>query len=458
MNVPSAPGRPLRYVPVLLAFLAVFVAAINLRAGIASLGSVLDDVLTDLDAGGPLAGVVTAMPGLFFAIMGLAAVPLASKLGLSKMLTGGMVLTLIGLAVRPWVGDIWIFIALTAFVVAGIALANVLLPAWIKNHGGRHIVALMTIYTSVLGLSGALGPLSALLFSGDDAWRWALFIWAFLAAAQVVVWVFVAARTGYDFPSAGRARVVPAGASDTPPAGDSRGTSAEHTASDADEATHPDAEAATQADTDAAAQSDPTGARGSLWRAPTALFLMLFFGLQSMNAYIQMGWLPQIYVDSGVSASVGSVALAMVGGLNVVGGLVMPVIIDRVRRLELFPVLFSGLTALGYLGLYLATDTVPLLWALLLGLGGFCFPTALALIPARSRNPLVTARVSGFVQPFGYIVAAVGPFLVGVVYGETGEWSGILLVLVAVTVVMALFGYRASRRGFIDDELAAVAA
>lgn len=458
MNVPSAPGRPLRYVPVLLAFLAVFVAAINLRAGIASLGSVLDDVLTDLDAGGPLAGVVTAMPGLFFAIMGLAAVPLASKLGLSKMLTGGMVLTLIGLAVRPWVGDIWIFIALTAFVVAGIALANVLLPAWIKNHGGRHIVALMTIYTSVLGLSGALGPLSALLFSGDDAWRWALFIWAFLAAAQVVVWVFVAARTGYDFPSAGRARVVPAGTSDTPPAGDSRGTSAAHTASDADAATHPDADAATQADTDAAAQSDPTGARGSLWRAPTALFLMLFFGLQSMNAYIQMGWLPQIYVDSGVSASVGSVALAMVGGLNVVGGLVMPVIIDRVRRLELFPVLFSGLTALGYLGLYLATDTVPLLWALLLGLGGFCFPTALALIPARSRNPLVTARVSGFVQPFGYIVAAVGPFLVGVVYGETGEWSGILLVLVAVTVVMALFGYRASRRGFIDDELAAVAA
>lgn len=449
MNVPSASGRPLRYVPVLLAFLAVFVAAINLRAGIASLGSVLDDVLTDLDAGGPLAGVVTAMPGLFFAIMGLAAVPLASKLGLSKMLTGGMVLTLIGLAVRPWVGDIWIFIALTAFVVAGIALANVLLPAWIKNHGGRHIVALMTIYTSVLGLSGALGPLSALLFSGDDAWRWALFVWAFLAAAQVVVWVIVAARTGYDFPSAGRTRVVPAGANETPPAGDTSGASAEHTALDA--------EATTPAGAEAAAQSDSAGARGSLWRAPTALFLMLFFGLQSMNAYIQMGWLPQIYVDSGVSASVGSVALAMVGGLNVVGGLAMPVIIDRVRRLELFPVLFSGLTALGYLGLYLATDTVPLLWALLLGLGGFCFPTALALIPARSRNPLVTARVSGFVQPFGYIVAAVGPFLVGVVYGETGEWSAILLVLVAVTVVMALFGYRASRRGFIDDELAATA-
>src|SRR5699024_5873831 len=198
--------------------------------------------------------------------------------------------------------------------------------------------------------------------------------------------------------------------------------------------------------------------RVTMWRAPTAVFLMLFFGLQSMNAYIQMGWLPQIYVDSGASVSVGSVALALVGALNVVGGLAMPAIIDRVHRLEMFPVLFSALTALGYLGLYLAADTWPLLWALLLGLGGFCFPTALALIPARSRSPLVTARVSGFVQPFVYFVAAAGPFLVGVVYGATGEWSAILLALVAATGIMAITGYRASRRAFIDDELEAVAA
>lgn len=410
MTDSSAPRRMPRTVPVLLAFVAVFVAAINLRAGIASLGAVLGDVLAAFGASGSLAGLVTAMPGLFFAVMGLCAVPLARRLGLSLTLTLGMVLTLIGLAVRPWVGDIWIFIALTAFVVAGIALANVLLPAWIKSHGGRHIVALMTIYSSILGLSGALGPLSSLLFDGEDAWRWALFVWAGFAAVQVVVWVGVVARARFDFPSS------------TPAPG---------------------------------GQAEPVGRGVSLWRSPTAVFLMLFFGLQSMNAYIQMGWLPQIYIDAGLPASVGSLALALVGALNIVGGLVMPVIIDRVHRLAVFPVLFAMFTALGYLGLYLAADAVPLLWALLLGLGGFCFPTAIALIPARSRTPLVTARLSGFVQPFGYFVAALGPFLVGVVYGVDRQWSGILLALVVLTVAMALFGARAARRGYIDDELAA---
>ncbi|MGD6980758.1 MULTISPECIES: MFS transporter [Citricoccus] len=396
--------RTLGTVPVLLAVIAVFVAAINLRAGIASLGPVLGGVLDAFDAAGWLAGVVTAIPGLFFALMGLAAVPLARRLGLSTALTAGMVLTLIGLAVRPWVGQIWVFIVLTAFVVAGIALANVLLPAWIKNHGRRRTVALMTVYTGVLGVSGAVGPLSALFFHGEDSWRWALFVWASFAAVQVVVWVIVSARTGFDFPSVSVSGAEPG---------------------------------------------------GSLWRAPTAVFLMAFFGLQSMNAYVQMGWLPQIYIDSGAPASVGAVALALIGALNIVGGLVMPFLISRVHNLTLFPVLFSAFSATGYLGLYVAADLMPLLWALLLGLGGFCFPTALALIAARSRTALVTARLSGFVQPFGYFVAAAGPLLVGIVYDITGQWSVILLALVAGTVAMALAGFRASRPGYIDDELAA---
>ena len=438
---PAAGGAVRRTVPVLLAFIAVFIAAVNLRAGIASLGPVLSDVLAAFGAGGEMAGAVTALPGLFFAVMGLLAVPLASRFGLSTMLTAGMVLTLIGLAVRPWMGDIWIFLVLTASVVAGIALANVLLPAWIKSHGGRHIVALMTIYTSVLGLSGAVGPLSALLFE----WRGAPFVWSFLAAAQVVVWLVVAARTGYDFPSGARTTVVPDEAApvDTAPEAAVAGTAPLQATAPAD----PAAEAV-------ATESAPAGGlKGSLWRAPTAVFLMLFFGLQSTNAYIQMGWLPQIYRDAGVSPAVGSVGLALVGALNVIGGLVMPTVLARVRSAVLLPVLFSILTAVGYAGLLVVPDVLPLLWAIILGVGGFCFPTALALIPASSRDPLVTARLSGFVQPFGYCLAAVGPFLVGVAYGRSGDWTLILAVLILATVLMAIFGSRAARRGFIDDEL-----
>ncbi|CUU64963.1 MFS transporter [Corynebacterium variabile] len=398
----------------LFLLLAVTVAALNLRTGIASLGPVLDDVLDAFGASGSLAGAITAMPGVFFGIMGLAAVPLATRIGLSRALFGGMLLTLLGLAVRPWVGDVAVFLVLTACVVGGIALGNVLLPAWIKSHGGRHAVVLMTLYSAGLGASGALGPLSAMWFSGEGAWKWALFIWVFLAVAQVLVWAFVVPRTGLDIPGAGPA-------------------------------------SATTEDAETARRLRET----SLWRSPTARFLMLFFGLQAMNAYIQMGWLPKIYTDNGVSSSTASIGLSVIGALNIVGGLLMPGIIARVTDLRPFPAVFAALTGLGYVGLWQAPSTVPLLWAVLLGIGGCCFPTAIALIPARSRTPLVTARLSGFVQPLGYFIAGLGPFVLGVVHEQVGSWDGILIVLVCTAVLMGVLGVLAGKRTVIDDELMA---
>ena len=393
-----------------LLFAAVVAGAINLRAGIASVGPVLEEALASFGAGASQAGLITAMPGFLFALMGLSAVPIAMRLGLTRTIALGATCTFIGLAVRPWVGQMAVFIVLTGLVVAGIAVANVLLPAWIKQHGGRHVVALMTVYGALLGLSGAVGPLSALVFSGNSAWQWALVVWAVPAAVQVVVWTVVVAKLGNDAPQHNT-------------------NSAEH-----DQALDV-----------------------ALWRSRTARFLLLFFGLQSMNAYIQMGWLPQIYRDAGASATTGTVALALLGSLNVFGGLVMPILIARARTLTPFVVAFAVATAAGYLGLLLTDAHLPYLWAFLLGVGGFCFPTAIALIPARSRSHVVTAKLSGFVQPYGYLMAGAGPLLVGAAYDATGYWHGILIALVASAVLMGLVGIRATAATTIDDELAAAA-
>ncbi|WP_298088103.1 MFS transporter [uncultured Corynebacterium sp.] len=407
-----------------LLFVAVIAVAVNLRSGISSVGPVLEETLAAFGADASYAGAITAMPGFLFALLGIVAVPLAMRLGLTRTITIGAVLTFVGLAVRPWVGPIWLFVALTGLVVAGIAVANVLLPAWIKRHGGRHIVALMTIYGALLGLSGALGPLTALMFRGDDAWKWALGIWAIPAAVQLAVWAWVMIRIGDDKPRGSR-----------PSASDAGNATTDGATTDATDGT-----------------MAPTA---PIYRSTTALFLMFFFGLQSMNAYVQMGWLPQIYRDGGASANTGTIALALVGALNVVGGLAMPGIIARTRNLAPFTVVFAVFTAAGYLGLLLADGHAPLLWAFLLGIGGFCFPTAIALIPARSRSPHVTARLSGFVQPVGYLIAGAGPVVVGAVYSATGEWRGILVALIASAVLMGAVGIRAAKSTFIDDELAA---
>ncbi|WP_080795936.1 MFS transporter [Corynebacterium pacaense] len=387
----------------IFALIAVLVAALNLRTAIVSVGSVLDQIIATFGASEAVAGIITAIPGLMFGIFGVAAVPLARRLGLSGALSCGMVIALIGLTVRPWVGDIWSFIFFTGLVVVGIAIANILLPAWIKLHGGANTVALMTVYTTLLGVGSTIGPLPALLFGGEQGWRWAMFVWAFLGLAQVLVWLPMWGRVRHDFPG------------------------------------------------------ETITARGRIWTSPSAIFIMLFFGLQSMNAYIQMGWLPKILVDAGVSTGNASIALSIVGVMGIVGGFTMPVAIARTRDRNLvwFPVVFGISMFLGYLG----TWAFPLqgwwLWALLLGLGGLCFPMAIALIPARTRDPHVTASLSGFAQPVGYVLAALGPLVVGALFQLWGTWSPILLILAGGTIVLAAVGYRAARKVVVDDELEA---
>lgn len=421
-----------------LLFLAVITAAINLRAGIATVAPVLSDIVADFDAGGAFAGIVTGLPGAFFAAMGLLAVPLARAVGLSRALLIGMIAALVGTAWRPWVGQAWAFVALSALVVGGIALANVLLPVWIKRYGGSHVVALMTVNTSLLGASEAVAPLSSLLYSGPHRWQYALFFWVWIALAQVLVWLAVAWRTGFDFPSAND----DAGASDD--AADASGR--------ADGAT---GEAVPKEERSASEQQRLTRQR-SILTSPTALFLMVFFGVQSMNAYVQMGFLPQIFTDAGASDATGSVALAVVGGLNIVGGLVMPQIIARVNSLAPTVIVMAACAAGGYAGLIVAADAAPMLWAVLLGLGGWAFPTALALIVARTRSAQVTARVSGFVQPVGYVLSAIGPFFVGLAYTpEDPNWGAILGAFVAASIIQGVVGVFAARPRLIDDELAA---
>lgn len=387
--------------PVFLRFAAVLVAAINLRAGMASVGAVLDEVVRHYGSPPSIGGVITALPGAMFCIFGLSAVPLAKRAGLTPVLLAAGVATATGLALRPLAPLMSLFILGTVSVAGGIAMANVLLPAWIKRYGGHHIVALTTAYSVCLSLSAAAGPLSALV---ADSWQGALGVWAATAMIQVLVWAVVAGRAGFDRPQ-------------------------------------PD-------------PADDGGPGRAMYRSPTAVALTAFFGLQSMTAYVQMGWLPLMLTQRGVPASTAALGLALIGLLGALGGLLLPTAVHRLRSLAPLVVAFGVFGAAGYAGIVWAAEAAPMFWCVLLGVSGWCFPLAIALMPARTRTVLGTARLSGFVQPIGYILAATGPLAVGVAYQRLGSFGPILLTLAALALVMGAVGVAASRRVFIEDELA----
>ena len=107
----------------------------------------------------------------------------------------------------------------------------------------------------------------------------------------------------------------------------------------------------------------------------------------------------------------------------------------------------------GALGLLVAPTAAAWVWAASSGLGCLLFPLALVLINMRSRTPSTTVALSGFVQTVGYILGAVGPFVLGVVHDVTGDWDAPLVIMLVMSLLLLPAAAWLARERFVDDEL-----
>ena len=165
-----------------------------------------------------------------------------------------------------------------------------------------------------------------------------------------------------------------------------------------------------------------------------------------------------MYRDGGLDAETAGVLVSVIAGFGILTGLVMPAVVQQMRDLRWVVVAMGVLLVVGYLGILFAPTTAPWLWAVSLGLFSASFPMALALLTARTRDPAITVRLSGFAQSIGYALAAIGPFLVGFLRAETGGWTVPLWVLVATSIPMVIVGIVACAPGYVDDDLTVTAA
>ena len=391
-----------------LALACLILIACSLRPAASSLGPVLSEVQGAFTLVEWQTGLLTALPGLIFAICGFIAVPVLKKIGLFNSLLMTCVLITAGVGSRVLV-DGWVaFAGLTVVALAGMSIGNVILPVYVKARFPHRANLGATAFTVSLGM-GSMFPafLTAPVASHFDNWRVGLGMWALVPACALVTWIILKL-----------ARSVP---------------NLDQSEQDTHEVAPP---------------------RRHIFTSAKARYMAMFFGLQSVNAYVQFGWLPQIYRDAGLDPVLAGIMLTVVTFGGIPGGFLAPQIIMRNILPRFFLVSFSVSAVGGYVGLLLMPTTVPVLWAILLGYGGFAFPAALALITGRTHAVSITARTSAFVQSSGYVLAAIGPLAVGGLLGLSGGWSVPLWFMIGVAVLMGVTGYLAAAPGTVDDDLA----
>ncbi|HEX5567263.1 MAG TPA: MFS transporter [Streptomyces sp.] len=410
----TASPRTLRLLPV-----ALVLAALNLRPAITGLAPLLEEVREAFQMNSTVAGLLTSVPALCFAVFGSAAPRLARRWGPAAVMLAGTAAITAGLALRPFTGGTGPFLAASALALAGIAVGNVLMPVIVKRWFPDRIGAMTGLYSMVMavGTAGAAAftvPVTGVL--GGD-WRFGLGSWALPGLLALLVWLPLArgSRTPRNRTAAVASPADPGGGTDRGPERDGR---------------------------------EP-GIR--ITRSATAWALGVFFGLQATAAYITMGWLPQIFRDAGMPASTAGLLLAVTMGLSVPLSYVLPRIAARLSHQGPLAVVLAVCGLGGYAGLWFAPVDGAWLWALLLGVSNCAFPLVLTLIGMRARSSAGVAKLSAFTQGTGYLISIPGPLLVGALHQHTGGWHTPLVLMSVLMLCQLLMGLLAGRDRCVED-------
>lgn len=413
-----------------LLVLGIVLAAVNLRPAITSLGALLEEVRDGLGMSGSVAGLLTSVPPLCFAVFGVMAPRLARRFGPGAVVCAGMAAITAGLLIRPYVGGTAGFLAASALALMGIAVSNVLMPVIVKRWFPDRVGSMTGLYSMALALgtstaAAATVPVTDLL---GGNWQTGLAVWAGLAAVAVLPWIpFVRQRDDVrqddDVRQGGVVRneggVRQQGAA---PAGQ------------------------------APAREERPALR--ITRSRTAWALAVFFGLQATAAYITMGWMPQVFRDAGVPASTAGLLLAVTMVMGVPLAFVIPRVATRLPHQGPIVLVLGVCGLVGYAGLYLAPAAGAWVWALLLGVSNCSFPLALTMVGMRARSGAGVAQLSAFAQSTGYLISIPGPLLVGVLYQHSGGWGLPIALMAGLMIPQMVVGVLAGRDRTVEEEAA----
>jgi len=131
--------------------------------------------------------------------------------------------------------------------------------------------------------------------------------------------------------------------------------------------------------------------------------------------------------------------------MTAVAGLVLGPVVRRMKDQQALALSVSLAACLSLLGLW-QVPTLAMLWVGLLGVSlGAAFILSVAFVGLRASNSHQAAALSGMAQCVGYLLAAAGPPLVGLVHDVTGGWGVALGLCVVTALPMAVFGSLAGR-------------
>ena len=425
--------------------LAIVLIALNLRGPIVATAPVLGQMSADLGLTAVVAGLLTSIPVLCFALASPLASSLIVKVGAERAVSIGLAGVLLGTVLRALGTSSWLYVG-TIVIGIAITVGNVVLPVIIRRDYTPERAGFVTgIYTSALNVWSMITSLATAPIAAAVGWPLALITWGVLAVLAAVVWsIAVGPRVAF-----GRGR--PAGvAGGVGEAGGAPG------AAGPDDATRASSSGATSASDvltgglsvgdEASAARDAAERRRPLLRRATTWGLMLAFSGQAFAYYGLTAWMPTLLRDEvGLTREAAGASSSIFQILAVVGALGVPLLALRVRPAVVIAIIAVCWTAMP-LGLLFAPE-MWFVWSLFGGAAQGGGITIVFIVIVRMASTDDDARrLSALVQGGGYAIASLGPLAIGALHDVSGGWQLPMVGVFLSTVVLGVSGVLSSRR------------
>ncbi|MGG3188405.1 MFS transporter [Priestia megaterium] len=373
---------------------ALILAAFNLRPGLTSVSPVLHGITKDLGMSSTLASLLTSIPLLCFGFCSLFAGRLANRYQPEKMIT--FAITCIGIAtfLRAFTNSS-IYLLITALLIgAGIGVVSPLLSGFIKSHFPDKAASMIGIYSTsmVVGASISIGLTTPLQHWFNHSWENGLAFWSILALLAIPLWLMVIKQSRIPVSNF----------------------------------------------------SQKTKASLPL-KNKKAWLLTSFVGIVTLLFYCFAAWLPAIVEEKGWTPAFGGLVgtIAMISQLPAT--LLLPSLLKVLPSRRFWITTFTLSIIIG-LSLLCFTNVTPIVSSICLGVGAGGLVSLTLLLPLdMASSPLEASTWSAMTQAIGYMIGAVGPFIIGFLHDYLGSFVPTLYLLIIIGFIAILLGWKITK-------------
>jgi len=345
-----------------------------------------------------LASLLTSIPLLCFGFCSLFAGRLASRFQSEKTIT--FFIALIGIVTFARIfTNSTIFLLITALLIgAGIGIVSPLLSGFIKNNFPEKASSMIGIYSTsmVVGASISIGLTPPIQHWLNNSWSNGLAFWSILALIAVPFWLIVIKSSNT------------------------------HTESQKIKPTLP-------------------------LKNKNAWLLTAFVGLVTLMFYCFAAWLPAIVVEKGGTTELGGVVgtIAMIAQLPAT--LLLPSLLRAVPSKRFWITILTLSIMIG-LSLLSFTNVTPIISSICLGIGSGGLVSLTLLLPIdKASSPMEASSWSAMTQAIGYMIGAIGPFIIGFLHDYLGSFIPTLYLLIFLGFIVILLGWKITKGEDIEE-------